>query len=302
MKLLSVGLTGENSDMITRLQHDCSRLIPDGFRIAVDEINKGKYTFIGCNIIEGELSFRNYERLKESLKLYVAKLVTDIILNREEKKMIRRLIAQHYHYFSVEEQENIFAYSQKIIEGNMNIFQESGVHDRRKHVMNRVLEHLDYQHELVVEGFVRFRLKDYQHSLRQLVDIAVDEFMMDLEYKEFIGVLRHFVTVQEKAVLESHVVIHTAKSYQILDSEGKPLSNQYLAHIAAPYNNAISYEDLLITALIAISPFHIIIHNPSSVEASEVIETVRGVFENRVMMCGGCELCLADTSCTVDRD
>lgn len=216
--------------------------------------------------------------------------------------MIRSLIAQHYHYFSVEEQEDIFAYSQKIIEGNMNIFQESGVHDRRKHVMNRVLEHLDYQHELVVEGFVRFRLKDYQHSLRQLVDIAVDEFMMDLEYKEFIGVLRHFVTVQEKAVLESHVVIHTAKSYQILDSEGKPLSNQYLAHIAAPYNNAISYEDLLITALIAISPFHVIIHNPSSVEASEVIETVRGVFENRVMMCGGCELCLADTSCTVDRD
>lgn len=303
MKLLSVGLTDVNPNIATQLQHDCGRLVPDGFRITVDEMNKGKYTFIGCNIVEGELSFRSYERLKDSLKLYVAKLVTELILNREEKNLIRRQIAKHYNYFSKEEQEKIYEYSQKILDGSIGLFEGFGLHERRNHILNLVVEHLDYHHELVIEGFVRFRLKEYRHCLHQLVNKAVDELMLDLEYEEFISVLRHFISTQERGELESHVVIHSEKLYQILDPEGKPLSNQYLTHISpVPENKAINYEDLLITALITISPYRVIIHNPSRIEATEMIETVEGVFENRVVMCNGCELCLESISCPVDRE
>ena len=103
MKLLSVGLTGTYHDVAARFQYFSRDLLTEGFRIAVDETNKGNYTFIGYNIVEGELSFRSYERIKGLLKKHVAAIVADRIIFGEEKKIIRQLIERNYPYFSEEE-------------------------------------------------------------------------------------------------------------------------------------------------------------------------------------------------------
>lgn len=293
MKLLSVGLTGVSNDITAKLRQDCGAFLPEGFRIAVDEINKGKYTFIGCNIVEGELSFRNYERVKDSLKSYISRIVADVIMVREEKVLVRHLIEKNYGYFSVEEQNLIYDNALKMLNSAIGITDDFAPAARRNKIITKLSEYLDQHHELVVDGFIQFRLKDYRDNLAQIVDRAVDDLMLELEYKEFIRVLRYFVNVQEARVSEVHVLIKDKDSYRIIDQDGKTISNQYLETFASQYTEDINYEDLLITALITIAPQNVVLHSPHNEATKDVVETIKNIFEDRIAFCSGCEICLS---------
>ena len=111
VKLLSVGLTGTTQEMREKLQMDCKTIIQDGFRVGIDEINKGNYTFIGCNVMEGELSFRNYERIKNTVKNHVANMLTELIVSREEKKIVGKIIDEHYGYYNEIERKSIYEHA-----------------------------------------------------------------------------------------------------------------------------------------------------------------------------------------------
>lgn len=291
MKLLSVGLTGTTDEIRARLQQDCTTLKQEGFRVAIDEINRGHYTFLGCNVIEGELSFRNYERIKSLLKKYVAKILTEIIIGREEKKLLKKIIDTQYYYFDDQERSLILASALDILNTSTGAFADFNVATRNSKVMAKIIEYLDVHHELVLEGFVNFRLKDYRKRLGEIVDNAVDDYMMDLEYKEFIRVLRYFVDIQESKVEEVHVVLGQHGCYKILDASGNEVNNKYLDSFVADSISEINYEDLLITSLISIAPYHIMLHSSHPDCSENLVATIKNVFEDRVALCDGCHVC-----------
>ncbi|SDF23531.1 putative sporulation protein YtxC [Sporolituus thermophilus] len=292
MKLLSVGLTGTIEEIRARLQRDCGSLVQDGFRITIDELSKGRYTFLGCNIIEGELSFRNYERIKKLLKHFVAKLLTDQILEREEINIIRKIIDRNYSYLSVEERNIVLETTLKILSNGGALLEDFSLSARHSQILNRILEYLDNHHELVLDGFITFRLKDYRDRLAQIVDKAVDEYTMDVEYKEFIRILRYFVDVQQPRIKEVHVVINANDTFKLLDTLGQPIPSQYLENFIVQNSEVINYEDILITALITIAPFNIMLHNLEAAKSPNLVDTIKNIFVGRVAICPGCDLCL----------
>ncbi len=294
MKLLSVGLTGTTDEIRARLQKDCVTLSQEGFCVAIDEIYRGNYTFLGCNIIEGELSFRNYERIKNLLKHYVAKILAEIIVSDEEKIIIGKIIERNYYYFNEEERSIVYNNTLKMLKDNNGLFPNFSLNERRNQILAKLLDYLDNHHELVVEGFINFRLKDYREQLIQVVDKAVDDFMMELEYKEFIRVLRYFVEVQEPKVEEVHVVMSNNGNFKILDSFGKTINNQYLENFATQGADEINYEDLLITALITIAPYNVMLHSANPPKLQDVMETIKSIFDGRVVICPGCDICNAE--------
>ncbi|NLP42702.1 MAG: putative sporulation protein YtxC [Veillonellaceae bacterium] len=291
MKLLSVGLTGTTDYIRARLQQDCSVLRQEGFRVAIDEINKGRYTFLGCNVIEGELSFRNYEKIKSLLKDYVAKLLADIIISREEKKLLKKIIDTNYYYFNENERSLIFVNALEILNTCSGTLVDFNLTARHSKIMTKIIQYLDNHHELVLEGFMNFRLKEYRKRLVEVVDIAVDDYMMDLEYKEFIRVLRYFIDIQEPKIEEVHVVIGQSGSYKILDTSGDAIKNNYLENFIVESASEINYEDLLITSLISIAPYNIMLHNHDINSSQNVVVTIKNVFEGRVALCEGCHIC-----------
>lgn len=294
MKLLSVGLNGTTDEIRARLQKDCVTLSQEGFCVAIDEINKGSYTFLGCNIIEGELSFRNYERIKNLLKHYVAQILAETIVLQEEKTLIHKIIERNYNYLNEEERGIVYDNTFKMLKNNNGLFAGFSCNERREQILSKLLEYLDNHHELVVEGFINFRLKDYKEQLIQVVDKAVDDLMMELEYKEFIRVLRYFVEVQEPKVEEVHVVMSNSGTFKILDSVGKTINNQYLENFATQSADEINYEDLLITALITIAPYNVMLHCANPAKARDVMETIKNIFDGRVVICPGCDICNAE--------
>jgi putative sporulation protein YtxC len=291
VKLLSVGLKGTTDEIRSRLQNDCTKLIQEGFRVAIEEINKGQYIFLGCNVVEGELSFRNYERIKNLIKNYVAKILTDQIIEHEEKTLVYKIVEHNYYYFNEEERKSIYRKTLTILNGSSGIITDFGIAARSTMVLTRILEYLDSHHELVLEGFINFRLKEYYKQLVETVDKAVDDFMMELEYKEFIRVLRYFVDVQEPQMEEVHVIIEAHDCFKILDACGKVVNNQYVENVMTQNLDEFNYEDLLITALITIAPCNITMHSTNPGVAQNIIETVKNIFTGRVAVCQGCELC-----------
>ncbi len=260
--------------------------------MAVDESNKGKYTFLGCNIAEGELSFRNYERVKNMLKNCVARILAEHIVVREEKTLVRKIVSRNYYYFSEPERAAIYDNVLKLLESDGH--SDFTYITRRNRILAKLQEYFDLHHELVLEGFIAFRLKDYRGRLSEIVDKAVDEYMMDMEYKEFIRVLRYFVDVQETQVDEVHIVIDGGDTFKIRDSRGRSIHNQYLETLMIR-SEEINYEDLLISALITIAPQTVMLHFAAAPgKTHPVVETIQNVFAGRVVMCRGCKLCKSE--------
>lgn len=293
MKLLSVGLKGTTQEIRERLQLDCKTLIQDGYRVAIDEINKGHYTFIGCNVIEGELSFRNYERIKKSMKNHVAKMLAEFIVIREEKKIVKRMIEQYYGCYTEEERNVIYDHTLELLSGSNDVVADFGMTTRCSNILEKIVAYLDTHHELVLEGFINFRLKDYREKLMQTVDKAADDYMMDLEYKEFVEVLRGFISIQESQVEEVHVVVIQDGMYAIVDEQGQIIENQKFESFLLERSEQINYEDLLITALITIAPYHVVVHmhRYNNAVTQSVVETIKKIFVGRVMICEGCDFC-----------
>lgn len=289
VKLLSIGLNGTTGNIRDKLEHDCKTLTQEGFRIVIEELDKGGYKFLGLNISDGELSFRNYERIKNVLKNSVSQILADWIISNEEHKLINKMVTDNYFYFNHDERA--------IVESNAIRVLGASPSTRYKLILSRILDYLDNHHELVLEGFLNFRLKDYRLQLSEVIDNVVDDFMMELEYKEFIRVLRYFVDVQEPRVEEAHVVISNTNLFKIYDSNGKTINNQYLENTLIQSCNTddadnLNYEDLLVSALITIAPRNIMVHSTNRLRDKEVLETIKCVFEGRVLVCDGCEMCI----------
>jgi putative sporulation protein YtxC len=291
VKLLSIGLNGTTGEIREKLECDCKTLTQEGFRVVIEELDRGGYKFLGLNISDGELSFRNYERIKNVLRSSVSQILANWIINTEENKLINKIVTSNYCYFNQDERA--------IVESNAVRALRSSPDARYDLIMARILDYLDNHHELVLDGFLNFRLKDYRLQLAEVIDKVVDDFMMDLEYKEFIRVLRYFVDVQEPRVEEAHVVISGAGVFKIYDSHRKIIKNQHLDNAVLQSCNVsddkgLNFEDLLISALITIAPHNIMVHSTNRTRDEEALETIRSVFDGRVVLCDGCEMCITD--------
>ncbi|MBP2634096.1 MAG: putative sporulation protein YtxC [Firmicutes bacterium] len=287
VKLLSIGLSGATENIRDKLEYDCKILTQEGFSVVIEENDRGGYTFLGLHIVDGELSFRNFEHIKAVLKSSVSKLLADWVINYEERRIVNKIISENYFYFNQDERETVEAIALRTLSGNSA---------RYKLVLTRIIEYLDDHYELVLDGFLRFRLKDYHLQLLKSIDHVVDDFMMEFEYKEFVRLLRYFVDMQEPRAEEAHVVIKEGNMFTLFDSQGKIISNQYLEDmllqndiVDTPDN--LNYEDLLISTLIMLAPRNIMVHSSNKLRDQELVDTVKNVFEDRVIVCKGCEMC-----------
>lgn len=291
MKLLSLGLMGTTDELRYKLQQDCTMLAQKGFHLALDETSKGNLTFIGCNITEEQLSFHSYERYKDTIVSYVARNLTDLIIFKEEPKLVRKIIDQNYYYFNDDERHSIFCKTITLLGNSPQLPLDFTVNERKSIILTKLLKYLEHNHEIVIDGFINFRLKDYKKRLVDIIDKVVDEYMMDLEYKEFIRVLKYFVEVQEPRIAQVHVVVSDSGTFKIIDSGGTTVSQNPLENLISNAPNEINYEDLLISTLITIAPYSITIHNVNEDKMPNVIETIKMIFQERVIVCPGCDIC-----------
>ncbi len=274
MATLAIGTAIENQSATEQLAH-C--LKTGGLEIEL--ANLGQWIFLGCKLAGGELVESNL------LRSFVADAVAELLVNQQQKELATKILRHHYRGFTPSERESIINRSIEIL----NLDPETGEEDtrrqrqRRNLVYARLMECLAGRPQIVLEGFVRFRLKEYYRELKLAVDLAVEEHTQDQEYQDFISLLRSFVEIQPPQFQLIHV-IDQGNEYLLLDELEAELAPEFLEEPLP----GMEPEDSLLSNLITLAPQAIVLHFSAK---KEIGQTIIQVFEEHVSICQGCNLC-----------
>ncbi len=291
--MLSIGLMKPLSGFEDRLKLEFDILKDEGLDVKVRKANKGQVTYYHCYVSDEHLLKGNYDDFVNILLNCVANALSDIIINYCEPILIQKIIKEDYFYFSKKEQSRIYDLTQRILnfseaDGKDSIFFQI---KRKDFVLHKLLEYLQENNVIVLDGFLDFRLKKYISQLENAVDDAVDEYLMEKEYNEFIKLLRYFVNLQESKRNLINIVIKNNKLF-LLDDQNIMIEKDKAFDIIAKENPDINADDIIVSTLINIAPKKIIIHGFTGKEKCEVINALFNIFEGKIAFCDHCDICL----------
>lgn len=293
---ISIGATRNVDAIRDKLWRELNLLEREGFKVNLEENPVGKFTFLSCKVSDYALKRFKQEDASAIIKHYVANALSELILAQWEKQLLNDIIRENYYYFNEEERNTIYSYALGYVNHCDPGFTEGSLYQikRKSKILQKMLEFFRNNNDINIEGFIRFRLKDYITELQEAADRAVDDFLMEREYKEFIQLLRYFVEIQDPRTDVAHVVIKPNGVFKLYDSQYKVINSDYLeGFIVDLIDSEINYEDLLISALITIAPKEIVFHPGKGECPRNTIETIKNVFSHRVKECPGCQLCNA---------
>ncbi|AOY76379.1 putative sporulation protein YtxC [Clostridium formicaceticum] len=223
----------------------------------------------------------------------------------EEPPLIQKLIDYDYYYFSAKERieiQNIIKADLKSQSDRMKDANDE-VHHRKFATIQKMMEHFKTSSQINLKGFITFRLKDYILELQEMIERAVEDFLMNKEYNEFIKLLKYFVDIQEAKIDTVHILFEEDSKYKLYDQYGNLVNNEYLRLVATEMvDKDINYEDLLISSLITIAPNQVFIHKISNLNNVEIIKTISRVFVNKVKVCDSCDWCKVKVKVNVEKE
>lgn len=294
MQFLSIGVNGRANDVIQHIADELQQMKSKKMNYSIEEVNSEGSTSIICSVNEDKNSDEKSAKPYNLLMLHVSNALADYIIRQYEERLIERVINSNYCYFNSTEKQEIFNLTLRIIRNEDKNFLNSIYQIRRRNVIvHKLLDYFEGSNNIILDGFVNFRLKDYIKDLEDIVDKAVDDFLMEREYKEFIRLLKYFVDIQDPKFETVHIIVGYDNKYVLLDESKKEITNDCIQEFVNEITGGeINYDDLLVSSLITLAPRNLIIHCAGQFRNKELLETIKNVFYGRVQICSGCDICV----------
>lgn len=142
---------------------------------------------------------------------------------------------------------------------------------------------------MILDGFVNFRLDTYCKTLEEVVDSAVNQYIIEREYNEFIHLLQLYIESKDAISPMVHLIYTNGES--ILLNQEKNLINLQDNIFNAKYLSDISFSsnDYALNSLLTLLPKKIEIHLIGYED--EFIKTLKLIFGTRVSICTDCNIC-----------
>jgi len=289
MELVRIGASGDVQLIKNRMDFELSELLRAGVRLRGRKERSGDMWVLKYASDEPMLS----EHQEALVHFHIANALSDIIVNNLEAPILNKLVQSHYDFFDPQEQGEILKHALVMVAEDDTDDQGFSQRILRKNlVMYRISEYLSEQSDIILEGFLNFRLRDYLGALEAVVDRAVDNYLLDREHQEFIELLQCLLESQEPRLERVHAVISARGSFKLVDSQENTVEDKYLEEFVCDLGEAdINYDDLLISSLVTVSPRQLVIHCPPSLQNSESVKTIMTIFGDRGSLCEGCKLC-----------
>jgi putative sporulation protein YtxC len=228
-----------------------------------------------------QVSCRLKRRTQEKeVRQEIGAIMADYIFEYEEPDLIERLVQKEFQYFMADEVSNIVKQTKEMLERKRS-GSSKGV-QRKEQLAKQISSYLHESRLLAVDGFIHFRLNEYRKLLALFVKKAVEQYILDQEYKDFIELLRYFVSVQTSQVPMIHLIHKGKRKFQLLHTDGTPVDWQDVEQTR-------SHEDLLVSTLLNMAPEQLVLHTKAPEE--NVIRTLMQIFEGRIILCNGCNEC-----------
>ncbi len=216
----------------------------------------------------------------------VSSILCFLVIDELEEDLLKRFILQNYFYFDSSERSQILALC---FDNMADDF--SKLFDKKFHLLyDAFYDFLLENKSIVLNGFVNFRLKNYFSFLDDIVNEAVNHFVIEKEYLEFISLLKLYINSQDYACEMVHIVFSQGDS--ILLDENKNLIVVQDDIFKAKYLSDITFSsnDYILNSLLTLLPKNIYVHLVDSY-IDEFINTLQLVFEKRIHLCTDCNIC-----------
>lgn len=216
----------------------------------------------------------------------ISSMLCFLVIDELEETLLKRLIMQNYFYFDTSEREKILAICFDIMADDF-----THLFDKKYKILYDIFYPFLSSHKaIVLNGFINFRLKDYLSLLDDIINEAVNSYVIEKEYLEFISLLKLYINSQAYGCDLVHIIFSSSES--ILLDENKNLIVVSDAIFKAKYLSDISFStnDYILNSLLTLLPKKIYIHLIDDC-TDEFINTLQLIFENRVDLCTDCNIC-----------
>lgn len=218
--------------------------------------------------------------------LSVSNILTKCIIKYYEKDLIYSNIILNYFYFNSDEKK-------KILENTISLLNEKEEENiKYDYINNEIYKLIISNHSLYMQAFINFNLTNYINFLNTQIDNAVNKFLIDKEYLEFVNILRLYIKSESEDSKIKHLhLIYKDKTSIIIDDNKNIISFNDTIN-KAKYISDISFStnDLALNTLLNLVPKKITLHLVDSYP-DEFINTLKLIFQERIMICEDCDIC-----------
>jgi len=222
---------------------------------------------------------RSWER--EKILYPIANGITNYMIEVKQKDILYSLLKFEV-FLSKTEKMEILKYVEPLSEVEQSYFYNQ--------IYSAIITYFETDSTLNVDGFFRFRLKEFYELLENMLEKAIDKYMYQQEQQEFIELLRYFVSIQDTSIDIVHVMYYGENNYQLLDQDYKLIKMQLEEQME---NVELDDDDFLVSFLITLSPAHIVFHNHNQ-ENTYLFEMMGQIFTEKLQFCNSWQLCITD--------
>lgn len=215
----------------------------------------------------------------------LSNVLTNCIMKFYEKSIVKRVVNCDFFYFEPKEKSIIYSNCYELL--NQNETDEFTI--RKEKIFECLVDYISEHKFFILDGFVNFRLFEYNSLIEECVDCAVNKYIIDKEYKEFIELLRGYITSQKNRTDTIHVIYSNAEPILMDEKQNIMVYDNQFEHPKYLSDITFSSKDYCLNALLNLLPKKIIVH--MLVEEDEFVETLKLIFQNRLMICKECNIC-----------
>lgn len=209
----------------------------------------------------------------------ISTLLSFLVIDNFEESLLRDLIIKNYFYFDSLEIKKVLNICFEILYDTS----EFSLDDRHLTLFNTFYDYILENKKLFLNGFIYFRLKEYISFLENIIDIAVNKFIIEREYLEFISLLKLYIKSNSYNSKIIHL-IYSPDEIKLLDE-----NNNYIDVTSIEFNTkylsdiSFSSNDYVLNALLTILPSKIFIHL-GNYAPDEFINTLMLIFEDKIVI------------------
>ena len=216
----------------------------------------------------------------------VSCILSCLVIDELEEKFLKNIIQKNYFYFNSNEKKQILDICFDTFSNDFNTY-----FDKKYNCLISDFEsYLKNNKSIVLTGFINFRIKNYMSIIEDVVDNAVNSFVIEKEYFEFVSLLKMYINSQSSNCELVHLIYNNENS--ILLDNNKKVINISDDIFKAKYLSDITFSsnDYALNSLLTLIPKKIYIHLIDNI-VDEFIHTLGLIFENRVEICTDCSIC-----------
>lgn len=224
---------------------------------------------------------------KKEFTISIGQCIAEYFFDEVKKSIIPQLIHDQYQSPYPEDMDEIKKRVDQIYSTDPQM-----ILAKKESFAQSIHQFLEANPFMAIDGYLRFRTKPYRAWFRSIVQRAIDEYLLDREYREFIQLLKYFVSIQKSRFLCVHVIHKESKKFQLLKEDGTPI---YVNELDRTFHEMISQsfsgEDFIVGALLSTAPEQVVLHTSSPEE--NIIRTLLQIFDGRITLCLGCHRCFS---------